>query len=161
QSHFGTLYFPVGGYTDFLSAVRCNTVGAFYLQFGWRKGSRMKALLASIGLTAILLTPGAIGQTIDGNVVGTVLDPSGASIPGASVELMTVATGVKSLAKTTTAGDYRFSNVPVGSYTITVAASNFTSASLKDVAVDLNNTTTANVTLQVGAVANEVDVTDA
>jgi hypothetical protein len=121
----------------------------------------MRALLVSIGLTAILLTPGAIGQTIDGNVVGTVLDPSGASIPSANVELLNVATGVKSVAKTTTAGDYRFSNVPVGNYTITVAASNFTTASLKDVAVDLNNTTTANLTLQVGTVANAVDVTDA
>ena len=121
----------------------------------------MRALLVSIGLTAILLTPGAIGQTIDGNVVGTVLDPSGASIPSANVELLNVATGVKSAAKTTTAGDYRFSNVPVGTYTIMVAASNFTTASLKDVAVDLNNTTTANVTLQIGTVANAVDVTDA
>ena len=121
----------------------------------------MRALLAHVGLSAILLTPVAFGQTIDGNVVGTILDPSGASIPSASVELLNVATGVKAASKTTTSGDYRFSNVPVGTYTITVAAPNFTTASLKDVEVSLNNSTTANITLQVGSVSNAVDVTDA
>ena len=121
----------------------------------------MRALLASVGLTAILLTPVSFGQTIDGNVVGTILDPSGASIPSASVELLNVATGVKSTSKTDPNGDYRFSNLPVGTYTITAAAANFTTGSLKDVVVDLNATATANLTLQVGTVSNAVDVTDA
>src|SRR5579863_1351817 len=121
----------------------------------------MRALLASAGLTAILLTPISLGQTIDGNVVGTVLDPSGSSIPSANVELLNVATGVKATAKTAASGDYRFSNVPVGTYTITVTAPNFRTASLKDVEVSLNDSPTANVTLQVGAVSNTVDVTDA
>ena len=65
----------------------------------------MRVLLASMGLAAILWTPGAAGQTIDGNVVGTVLDATGASIPNASVELVNAATGVKSTAKTAQAGD--------------------------------------------------------
>jgi hypothetical protein len=121
----------------------------------------MRALLASIGLAAILWVPGAIGQTIDGNVVGTVLDPSNASIPSANVELLNVATGVKATAKTAADGGYRFSNVPVGTYTITVTAASFKPASLKDVLVDLNNTTTANLTLQVGNVESAVDVRDA
>ena len=121
----------------------------------------MKALLAIVGMTALFLGPGLKGQTVDGNVVGTVLDPSGASIPSASVELMNVGTGVKSTSKTAADGGYRFSNVPVGNYTITVAASNFTTGSLTDVLVDLNNTTTANLTLQVGSVSSAVNVTDA
>jgi hypothetical protein len=121
----------------------------------------MRALLASVGLAAMLWTPGAIGQTIDGNVVGTVLDPSGASIPSAGVELVNEATGVKATARTDADGGYRFSNVPVGTYTITVTAASFTTRSLKHVLVDLNNTATAILTLKVGSVESAVDVTDA
>lgn len=121
----------------------------------------MRVLLASMGLAAILWTPGAAGQTIDGNVVGTVLDATGASIPNASVELVNAATGVKSTAKTAPGGGYRFNNLPVGAYSITVTAASFTTRSLKDVLVDLNNTTTVNVTLQVGTVQSAVEVTDA
>jgi hypothetical protein len=121
----------------------------------------MRVLLASMGLAVILWTPAAIGQTIDGNVVGTVLDPSGASVPSANIELVNVATGVRQTAKSAPDGGYRFSNVPVGIYTITVTAQSFTTGSLKDVVVELNSTPTANITLKLGNVTTAVDVTDA
>ena len=54
----------------------------------------------------------------------------------------------------TSAGEYRISNLPAGTYTVTVTATGFSKAELKDVQVELNVTATANITLQVG---NSVD----
>jgi len=102
----------------------------------------------------------AHGQATDGNITGAVYDSTGAAIVGAGVELLNVATGVKAAASTDTQGVYRFGNVLVGRYTITVAAAGFTSASLKEVVVELNRTTTANLTLSVGNVSTAVEVTE-
>ena len=100
-------------------------------------------------------------QASDGNIVGAVHDQSGAILPGASVELANIATGVKSTAKTDASGAYRFGNVPLGDYTITVSATGFTTTSLKDVRVELSKTTTANMTVNVGAVSSTVEVSSA
>lgn len=100
------------------------------------------------------------GQATDGNITGAVYDSTGAAIAGAGLELLNVATGVKAAASTDAQGVYRFGNVLVGRYTITVSAAGFTSASLKDVTVELNRTTTANVTLNVGNVSTAVEVTE-
>ncbi len=60
-------------------------------------------------------------QAADGNLVGTVIDQTGASIPGASVEITHTATGVKSSTTTGMDGGYRFNNVLVGAYDIKVS----------------------------------------
>jgi hypothetical protein len=90
-----------------------------------------------------------------------VLDASGAAVPNAAVQLANNETGVKTSAKTDSDGAYRFGNVQVGRYTVTVSASGFTSASVKDVSVELNKTSTVNLKIQVGAVATAIDVVEA
>jgi len=77
------------------------------------------------------------------------------------VELLNVATSVKATTKTDTSGAYRFGNVLIGEYTITVSATGFTTASMKQVTVALSRTTTANVTISVGAVSSTVEVSAA
>ena len=72
-----------------------------------------------------------------------------------------VATGIKATSKTDETGLYRFNNVLIGTYSITVAAPGFAGASLKNVIVELNKATTANITLQVGNVTTTVNVTEA
>src|SRR5215468_3546149 len=107
-------------------------------------------------LLALFVCAGiSIGQVSDGNIVGTVLDATGAAVPNAAVELRNTATAVRTDAD----GSYRFGNVPIGDYTIVVTASGFTSRSLKNVRVELNKTTTANMTLEVGTVSSTVEVT--
>ena len=120
----------------------------------------MKSHLGRI-LSFFVLTGTLWAQATDGNVVGTVFDASGASLAGASVELANAATGIKSTATTDAQGAYRFGNVLIGQYTITVSATGFTTATLKDVTVELSRTTTANLTLSVGNVASAVEVTSA
>src|ERR1041385_2652913 len=73
------------------------------------------AILAIVSLSLV----SASAQTISGNLVGTVLDPSGAAVPNATVTATNVATGVKSETTTSSTGDYRIANLPVGSYDIT------------------------------------------
>src|SRR5579883_1442652 len=121
----------------------------------------MRALRTVALFAAMLAVPALPGQTIDGDVVGSVFDPAGASVPGASVELQNTATGVKSVVKTTADGTYRFSNVPIGPYAVTVNASGFAAVVVKDVQVELNKTTTVNAALPISAVKTDVTVVDA
>src|SRR5438067_6747350 len=125
--------------------------------------SRTKStmLVALVMLALISVAPRAIAQTIDGNLVGTVVDPSGATVPNATVEITNTATGIKTTTKTGTDGLYRFNNLPVGKYDINVMASGFATSGLKNVAVELNKTATANVTMQVQGVTQEVAVVEA
>ena len=94
----------------------------------------------------------AVAQTIDGNVTGTVVDSTGATVPNASVEITNTATGIKNTTKTGTDGLYRFNNLPVGKYDISVNAAGFAVSGLKNVPIELNKTSTANVTMQVQGV---------
>lgn len=108
-----------------------------------------------------LATLGLYAQATDGNIVGAVFDSTGSIVPGAAVELVNAATGIRSNTTTDAQGGYRFGNVLIGRYTITVNAAGFTPASLKDVTVELSRTTTANITLSVGNVSSTVEVTEA
>jgi hypothetical protein len=117
---------------------------------------------AAVLLAVLALHPDkTFGQATDGNIVGTVLDASGASVPNATLELDNVATGARFNTSSDQNGLYRFNNVPVGTYAITAASGGFTKARLERVNVELNKTTTANFTLQVGGVTEQVTVTEA
>src|SRR5690242_1244329 len=109
----------------------------------------------------MLMSESSFGQAADGNLVGPVVDVSGGAVANADVELVNVDTAVKSTTKTDDMGGYRFGNILVGSYNITVSASGFTTTSLRNVAVALNKTTTANVTVAVGTVATQIEVSEA
>jgi hypothetical protein len=109
-------------------------------------------------IALIGLAPCTFGQTIDGNIVGTVFDATNAVVPDASVTAENVATGVKSQTTTGANGVYIFNNVPVGTYDITVKKAGFADAVLRNLAVELNKTTTANLTMELGTVTQTVEV---
>jgi hypothetical protein len=112
------------------------------------------ALLSLVAFGSNLL----FAQAVSGGLTGTVVDPSGAAVNGATVTVVNVATGQTVSVTTKTLGDYRFSELPVGSYTMTVASPNFKTATLNNVPVDLNKVGTANVKLEVGSSATTVEV---
>jgi hypothetical protein len=115
-----------------------------------------RVLCLSILLLCIL--PAAFAQTIDGNITGKVLDRSGAVVPNATIEIQNNATGIKSTATSGAEGNYRFNNVPVGTYTLTAQASGFSTLVMKNLAVQLNKTSTADLQLEVGALSTTVEV---
>jgi hypothetical protein len=93
----------------------------------------------------------AMAQTTSGDLVGTVKDSTGASIPGAKVTVTNQATGVVNNTTANGEGEYRVSNLLPGIYDISTNVSGFQANSLKGVRISLNSTATANVTLSVGA----------
>lgn len=115
----------------------------------------------SISLVIACFAGNLFAQATDGNIVGVVTDKTGAAIAGAVVEATNTATNVKLSAQTSEQGDYRIRNVPVGRYTLTFSAQGFTTSSLTNFSVELNKSSTANMGLDVGAVATSVEVTEA
>jgi len=89
---------------------------------------------------------------------GTVLDTSGAAVAGAQVTISSEGTGAKRSTTTGTYGNYEFSQVAVGQYTLTVEAQGFKQAIREHVGVLVATPTRVDVTLQVGAMGESVSV---
>jgi len=109
-------------------------------------------------LLAVMLAVSSFGQVTDGNLVGTVYDTSGKVIANATVGALNTATGVLAEAKSDPSGAYRFNNLPVGSYSVTVSSAGFASTQIKDLLVELNKTATTNVTLAVSTAVESIEV---
>jgi Carboxypeptidase regulatory-like domain len=100
----------------------------------------------------------ARAQAISGDLTGTVFDVSGAGVPNATVVALNDATGVKTTAQSNASGVYRFTNLPIGTYTLTASAAGFANDTVKNVELTLNSVLTANLTLAIGAVGTVVEV---
>jgi len=120
----------------------------------WRRAATIFSL--AVALTVSLTTIEA--QVASGDLVGAIVDSSGGAVANAAIEATHNSTGVHSAARSGSDGSYRFTDLPVGDYTLTVTATGFTTASVKDVTVAASKVATVNVTLQVGQMATSVDV---
>jgi hypothetical protein len=105
--------------------------------------------------SSVVLT--AQNVVLTGSLSGRVTDPSGAIVPGASVVVQSLATGVQQSAETNHAGLYRFPVVMPGTYSITARLKGFRDVQVL-VRVLVGNTTSQDVKLQVGASADTVKV---
>ncbi len=112
------------------------------------------AVLAAVP-TSSLLGQASIGGTLRGNIT----DASGAVVPNSSATLTSNETGVVFNAPVNSAGEYSFSNITPGRYTLVVSSAGFTSAKFDNVIIDLNQTKSLPVKLAVGGSATTVDVT--
>lgn len=93
-----------------------------------------------------------------GSIQGTVTDPTGAVVPGATVTATNVATGVNTISKTTSSGVFALTALQPGEYTVTVAASGFHTLQQQHVIVDALETVPVNPKLQLGATTQSVVV---
>jgi hypothetical protein len=109
-------------------------------------------LTLSVGIT--------FGQAISGNLVGTISDPSGAVVANAVVTATNVGTSATAVTHTNSTGEYRFDNLPVGSYKITVKAQGFRTF-VAEADVELNKTGTRNGSVTPGAASETVEVSGA
>jgi len=116
-------------------------------------------LLFVFGLISALLVVSASGQTTNGNIQGTVVDPSSAAVAGATVTARNMDTGLTAAATTTGAGVYALPNLPPGRYEITVAVSGMKTYVREGVTVATNSTIGLDVQLQVGSTTESVTVT--
>jgi len=106
----------------------------------------------------LVISVSALGQTTSGDLVGTVKDASGAVVPNASVTVTSEATGVSAKITANAAGEYRATNLIPGLYDVLATAPGFQSTTVKGITVDLNKTSTAEVTLGVGSNSVTVEV---
>ena len=119
-------------------------------------------LLVRVLLTIVMLaalTGLAWPQGGTGELIGLVTDPTGAVVVGAQVSLSNTATGQKWGQPTTSAGTYRFTDLPVvGSYVLQITAKGFKTYKLGNIIVSVGTVVAHDVKLEVGAGGETVTV---
>jgi hypothetical protein len=103
----------------------------------------------------------AFGQQTTGSIVGTVKDQQGAVVTTATVKATNVDTGYSRSAPANGYGEYRIDYLPVGAYTVEVTAPGFERFVQKNLALDVDQTLTVDMTMAVGAASQTVTVTEA
>src|SRR5215469_9654079 len=98
-------------------------------------------------------------QSTGGRIRGTVTDASGGAVVGANISLINEGTNTTREVQTSASGEYLFLEVPVGSYEIDVNQAGFKKYARKGIVLVLNEIATVDITLQVGASAETVEVT--
>src|SRR5262245_62018623 len=96
-------------------------------------------------------------QATSGDLLGVVTDSTGAVVSNAQVVATNLGTGVKTTTKTNATGEYRFVNLPVGSYSLQMSGNGMTGG-IKDVQVQLNKQVTANIAASVTANQQIIEV---
>jgi hypothetical protein len=122
----------------------------------------IKHLLAvPLILALALLTASLSAQSlITGDIVGSVTDPSGAVIPGATVKLTGLDTGSAQSTESNASGEYRFSLLKPGRYMVTASQQGF-EKSERAVSVTVGQIITANLALTLGQSTDTVQVSEA
>ena len=114
------------------------------------------ALALSFVLTAA--QPG-LAQVDQGAITGSVTDPSGAVVNNAQVTLTNVDNGLVLQTATSSSGEYTFSPVRIGNYTISATAPGFATTTQKDLKVSVQQRLQLNMQLKPGSTAETVEVT--
>src|SRR5437660_2703427 len=126
------------------------------------EGERIMNSLKIAIVTLLLTLVSAVAlqaQTATGEVNGTVTDPNGAAVPGATVKLINQATKGETEATTNQSGYFTFVNLKPASYTLMVETKGFKKSLTNAFALGVSETVTQNVKLSVGEMSEVVEVT--
>ncbi|HUP40952.1 MAG TPA: TonB-dependent receptor [Vicinamibacterales bacterium] len=117
-------------------------------------------LVVALAACVTLLVPGVARAQFDAaTVLGNVTDQSGGAVPGATVSLTNLATGIRAATVSSSIGAYQFLNVRIGTYRIEAELQGFTKASISDVNVTVNARQRVDLVLRVGGLGESVQVT--
>jgi len=116
----------------------------------------MKRLSLGSLIVLVLLSLAAYAQTFRGAINGTVTDPSGAVVSGATVKATNTATGVPISATTTSDGQFSFQDLPLGTYKIEVSSAGFRPTAIDNVTVTAGSVYTLPVKLSAGSAGTTV-----
>ncbi len=130
-----------------------------------RTGRRYDTLHQAWGKIVFLLTfvflftSAAFCQLTTADILGTITDASGAVVPNADVTLTNLGTNEKRATQSNGSGDYIFTLVPVGHYSVVIKVSGFQESITKDLAVEAGDRARADVQLRPGSGTTVVEVT--
>jgi hypothetical protein len=120
----------------------------------------MKRLFLAV-MMILSLGIAANAQTFRGAINGTVTDPSGLAVAGAKVMVKNIETGLVRATETTADGSYTVTELPIGTYTVSISQSGFQTSVTRDVGVDVAGERRVDVTLKPGQVSEHVEVSGA
>ena len=125
------------------------------------KAGRAQRLLrkaAPLLLTCVLSAAAAHAQLTTSDILGTVTDPSGAILPGATVTLTNLGTNETRIGKTDSSGEYTFTLLQPGQYSVRVESSGFKSSTTSNLSVEAGDRARADAHLVPGATTETVEV---
>ncbi len=122
-----------------------------------RKRYLIFATMMAVGLILLASAKGTLAQGTSGSVSGSVTDPTGAAIPGATVTLSNPLTGYNHVVTTDSGGAYQFTNVPFHNYSLEATAKGFQKTN-KEVQISSALPVTAGITLNVASAAQSITV---
>src|SRR6266404_5662695 len=127
-----------------------------------RKMQSLGLGLIFLALVALLCAANpAWGQEVTASITGTVSDPTGAAIVGATVTAKSMERGLTYTSVTNDSGIYRIAQLPVGSYELKAEKPGFASAAYPSFVLTLNQVARIDIALKVGQVTQIVEVTGA
>jgi hypothetical protein len=115
----------------------------------------------SVAFTLFLLLMAAlpaVSQQTTATLLGTISDPSGASIPGVAMQASNLATNVVREATSDSSGAYSMPNLPPGNYKVTASKSGFQTARLENVTLQVEQVARLDLRLEVGSMTETVNV---
>jgi len=125
----------------------------------WFSGKHMLHLLFFIVALLVGMSRPTFAQTsATGALTGTVTDPSGAVIAGATITATNVGTGQSRTVASDASGTYKFSLLPPGNYDVKFSAQGFKTADVSSIAVNVTETPVLNHALEIGSQAQQVTV---
>ena len=118
----------------------------------------MKSFICACLLVLWVSVGSLHAQTTNGSIQGTVSDPNGGAVAGASVTARNLDTGLTQATSTTDAGIYSLPNLPPGRYSVVVEAPGLKKHSQEGVTVSTGTTVSLDIPMQVGGVSENVTV---
>ena len=103
----------------------------------------------------------ALAQVDQGAVTGTVTDPTGAVVPNAQVTLTNTDNGLTLTTTTNSGGEYTFSPVRIGHYSLSVTSAGFATMTQKDLQLSVQQRLAVNVQLKTGSTSEKIEVSAA
>src|SRR5215831_15685654 len=120
---------------------------------------RLHLVFAITLLVTLAYPPVSVrGQAVYGSIVGTISDSSGGAVPNAKVVATEVEKGVTYTTSSNESGNFSQTHLVPGRYRVRVEATGFQAYVQEDIAVSADNVTQVNVSLQVGALTQTVEV---
>ena len=113
---------------------------------------------ALVSFLLFVFTLGLSAQTFRGGIAGTVQDASGAVVPNATLSLTGSDTGYTRQTTSSGGGDYSFQDLPLGPYTISVAAPGFATLKVSDIIVRAGQVYSLAIKVNVATSTESVDV---